>query len=536
MKNILLVNGISLFNSGTHLTFTYNNRNLIKFDDFWNYAYLYDPLKLYNLKYTLYKDVKLIYNVSTSEEEAHKIYDQHWDNLHSNSVFIPSYPGNFVVFADWCQRHGYTYRFFDADLFFLQNNNYVTINNWKELLEKTCAELDNYLVDIDTVIYSWDIVCKNRKIAIDLNEGLIQYIGRKCHTIVGGRNISETKLNNNVQYVSGEDIRQLNLDQKTSLSKVHYKCKKSDIKVNKGYIFSYKDILKLYNYTEIESSKIPDKTIGCCCFCFEMTHYCNNVCAFCNYSKLVNSNKSNKSIYNNFNVLKTLYNNGFNTACIYDCNILSSKRKIETVSKFLAKNNINMNFIFGVSLKQLNERNVKTLVDMGLKIANIGIETLQPEVQKLINKRLSPEEIQEKMDMLVEYNVGIMLNFITCLPLSNTSELSVIDEFLTKNSSKITGCNITPFYLCGDILRNPNKYGIKIFRNMFYHKEKGPKDLITRKKQFCYSVEYCYNKLDYPSIDSRTPLYICLQDILGAKKANEEFRKIVIDMYGAHHV
>jgi len=421
-------------------------------------------------------------------------------NIDSKERVIPILPSSFISLSDISSIRGNNVDYLDLDYFFLQRNNFFTLKNKNKLIQNFKNYYVNLLHNTDIVLYSLTLGSTNDQIALKINREIIEYISGICHIYVGGLHIKKSYKKHNISYVTGSNLDELDISIPVKLQKLSekkYKIKKgSNLNIKIKYNKTYKEIFDIYNYNYCNISTnvdINENYIGFYTYTLCNTTYCKETCVYCNNSSLVNDKPKYIGL-NNFHVLLSLYNCGFNSCAILDCNIFSFPKVITTLERYLYKHKMDYNFMFGVQLNQLNEKNISRLKNIGMKICYICVESLQSKVQKLIRKQIDIIKLKDILQILTDNNIGTILNFIPCLPYSTIEELDLIYNFYFENKENISCISASPFFVSGDIRRNPNKYKIKFINNLYY--EKGHiLNFFEKKRQYSKTIE-TINKYD----------------------------------------
>ena len=116
----------------------------------------------------------------------------------------------------------------------------------------------------------------------------------------------------------------------------------------------------------------------------------------------------------------------------------------------------------------LDEDLISHMSNNGLEIASIGIESGNNKILENINKKITTEEIEKKVELLHKYNVDVKGFFIFGLPGEGPEEAMETINFANKLKDK--GLTSADFYAMTPfpgtpIYNNPEKYGCKILHH-----------------------------------------------------------------------
>jgi radical SAM superfamily enzyme YgiQ (UPF0313 family) len=131
--------------------------------------------------------------------------------------------------------------------------------------------------------------------------------------------------------------------------------------------------------------------------------------------------------------------------------------------------------------KLFTEDTAKILKEMNTYSVRMGIETLSPKLQGIINKFNLEEDVQRVIDLCLKWDIKLNCNFMCGLPTENLNDLLLTYKFIMKNKNKITytwfkfvplpGCDMyagaSPFDLPMTILRDKKYVKTKYIKQFF---------------------------------------------------------------------
>jgi len=115
----------------------------------------------------------------------------------------------------------------------------------------------------------------------------------------------------------------------------------------------------------------------------------------------------------------------------------------------------------------LNDEICEMLVRMGCKEVNLGIETADDSILKLMNKGITVNQSKKAIEILKEYNIGVKLFLMAGLPGETWETIEKTKQFVIDTQpDKAPVTLFIPFPSC-DIWKNPEKYGVRIITRDF---------------------------------------------------------------------
>ncbi len=226
-----------------------------------------------------------------------------------------------------------------------------------------------------------------------------------------------------------------------------------------------------------------------------------------------------------FEELKMLYKEGYKNIRFLDDNITLDKRFLEDLNKFLKKEKIRFNF-YGLSrIDLLDNEKIKLLREINFKRLYLGLETLNPQLQKYYNKNIDVSNIEKVFNELkrnkIERGTWIIYN-----PLFETK------QDIIKTARRIR--NITTFANISVLTPYPNtpffdKEKNKISFNLMPFKSKINKRFNTKDIERTFFREYLKNPkniftyLKYATMFPKTTIEILKGLAFKDKKEREDF-------------
>lgn len=368
----------------------------------------------------------------------------------------------------------------DLDIFSQQLQMQQNTNSRRNIYINIFKKIDSILQkeQIKTILFSLHNK-KNQVLDIEnkpvfyRNLNIIKYISNRYKDInifIGGTMITSKKYQEifnkikNVTFVFGRDLKDFDILKHEDQHLGYQYYGEKDINVSKiNYLhdltFNHKTIKSLYNF-DIDKSDLFIKHMN---FQLSQDTCIYGKCAFCNSSGSKIFKKTSDyylRIKKNIDDLK-FFNIEYNSTMILDGSFTSDQRILDLFENA----NLKFNIAAGVRLSELTLEKVKQLNRIGVKIANIGLETYDNEHLKYIKKNLTTDIIDCGIQMLHDNNIFLNCNFIVGMPNAPKNELDNILKLITKFGYPIlNSVKVSVFTMMGnsDFVRNPKKYNLNI--------------------------------------------------------------------------
>jgi len=157
----------------------------------------------------------------------------------------------------------------------------------------------------------------------------------------------------------------------------------------------------------------------------------------------------------------------------YDCRYISfvddnftlnRKRLLRMHDLFLP---LKIGFRCQLRVDAVKEDILKILSEMGCKEIELGIETADNEILKLLNKNQTVEKAKEAIGHIKEHGLGVKAYVMAGLPGETWETIDRLKEFIRETRpEKAPPALFTPLPGC-DVWKNPEKYGVKILTKDF---------------------------------------------------------------------
>lgn len=204
--------------------------------------------------------------------------------------------------------------------------------------------------------------------------------------------------------------------------------------------------------------------------------FCNQVCPYCDFFKIVASKERKKMFVDALLAemkLKNLHNYQFDT--LYIGGGSPSSLEITMLEKILIRLDEVVNlallkeFTIEVNPLEITEELIKLFVKYHVSRLSIGVQTLNPRLQKIISRPLTTELLQTKIAIVKKYGIAnINLDLLYAIPSETWEEFS-------EDLEKITSFDV-PHLSCYSLILEEH--------TIFYHQfQKKQLTLIDEKKE-----------------------------------------------------
>lgn len=149
---------------------------------------------------------------------------------------------------------------------------------------------------------------------------------------------------------------------------------------------------------------------------------CPYACSFCSTSIMWQRKfriKSPQRINQEISLLNKQY--GIDKFSLEHDNLFANKKYIKELSSFFRKNNFT--WTGSSRLDNLNEETIRTASESGCTGLYLGIETASKRMQKLINKNIDTEKLENMLKLCDKYNISVTTSYIIGFPEENVSDL-----------------------------------------------------------------------------------------------------------------
>ena len=113
-----------------------------------------------------------------------------------------------------------------------------------------------------------------------------------------------------------------------------------------------------------------------------------------------------------------------------------------------------------IRIKDINEYKISKMKEIGAYRVFVGIETINGNTQKTINKNLDVNTIRQKVAILKKYGMEFHASFILGNPGDTEDDINATIGFVREIRPTLVTFNLLKVYPGLDLFDHPEKYGI----------------------------------------------------------------------------
>lgn len=224
---------------------------------------------------------------------------------------------------------------------------------------------------------------------------------------------------------------------------------------------------------------------------------CPAKCIFCAAGAMANGNYRRRSNINIIQELEILYNQfGINSYMFADNTFTAQKKDVIDLCKSIAKLPFEAEWYCESRLDVLEQNLVEEMIKSGCKGIQIGVETANENIQKIIKKKIDIKNIVEKIENILHCGIeSFFCTFVLGLPgetINSLEESIILIRKLRRIGVKIEVTLATPFpgtYLCDHAQELGVTIKHKNWKNYFFNEVTLLPEKIDEKLLRSYFVE-----------------------------------------------
>lgn len=199
------------------------------------------------------------------------------------------------------------------------------------------------------------------------------------------------------------------------------------------------------------------------------TRGCPGKCKFCNKTKL--SPFREFSISRFCNEIEDLISLGFTQFFFSDDSFSYSDKRVSDFCDEIKRRNLHIRFTSNMRIVDINEYKIKRLKEAGAYRFFVGIETINANSSKVINKNLTKKSIVEKLDILRKYGLEFHASFILGNPGDTEADLAATLDFINEIKPTLVSFNQLKPMPGTELYYNSDKYGVTMEDKFWFEKE-----------------------------------------------------------------
>lgn len=181
--------------------------------------------------------------------------------------------------------------------------------------------------------------------------------------------------------------------------------------------------------------------------------------------------------------IEELIEYGFETFFFSDDTFAFSQKRLEEFAEEVKRRKLNIRWTSNLRIKDITEERIKLMKEIGAYRVFVGIETINANTSKVINKNLCTEQIREKIDILRKYNMQYHASFILGNPGDTEKDLEATINFVREIKPNVVTFNLIKLFPGLDLYENPNKYNVILKDKFWYEKEEWVKSVVAGTKE-----------------------------------------------------
>ena len=208
---------------------------------------------------------------------------------------------------------------------------------------------------------------------------------------------------------------------------------------------------------------------------------CPGNCLFCIKTRFENFRLF--SVQRFCDEIEEMLSYGFKSFFFADDTFAFSDKRLDEFYNEVKRRNLKFKWTSNIRISDINEKKLIKMKEIGAYRVFVGIETVNANTQKTINKNLNVELIKEKIKLLRKYDIEFHASFILGNPGDTEEDLLQTIEFVKEISPTIVTFNLIKVYPGLDLYNNPDKYDIIMDDTYWYEKDTWSQKVVMGTKQ-----------------------------------------------------
>lgn len=157
--------------------------------------------------------------------------------------------------------------------------------------------------------------------------------------------------------------------------------------------------------------------------------------------------------------------------CFLNPTITPTYKYADRLADEMIKDDLNIFWTDCANFSLVDRTLLEKLKSAGALRLVFGLEMASPHVMKYIGKNFSLAHIEKTLKITHELNIWTEIDMICGFPYENEHDIQLTIDFLNRNQKFIDGVHLNKFWLDGNFMLYPEKYGINTWNDEknFYH-------------------------------------------------------------------
>lgn len=158
--------------------------------------------------------------------------------------------------------------------------------------------------------------------------------------------------------------------------------------------------------------------------------------------------------------IEELLSYGFTSFFFSDDTFAFSDKRLTEFYDEVKRRNLHFRWTSNIRIKDINDYKISKMKEIGAYRVFIGIETINGNTQKTINKNLDVDTIRQKVAILKKYGMEFHASFILGNPGDTEEDINATIDFVKEIRPTLVTFNLLKVYPGLDLFDHPEKYGI----------------------------------------------------------------------------
>lgn len=158
--------------------------------------------------------------------------------------------------------------------------------------------------------------------------------------------------------------------------------------------------------------------------------------------------------------IEELLSYGFTSFFFSDDTFAFSDKRLKEFYDEVKRRNLHFRWTSNIRIKDINDYKISKMKEIGAYRVFVGIETINGNTQKTINKNLDINTIRQKVAILKKYGMEFHASFILGNPGDTEEDINATIDFVKEIRPTLVTFNLLKVYPGLDLYDHPEKYGI----------------------------------------------------------------------------